>query len=211
MNELAALGVVALGAIAITANYAWPAWYKFAKPLPLLFLIAWTALAYHSGELMSVWILVGLVCGLVGDLFLLKKKLFLVGLGFFLAGHVCYVVALIPATPLRATLVLPTALFGMAFSGVLFYFLWRSGRKQYLLPVLLYVLTICAMVVNGIQFDLDRYGTARAFAVGAVLFAVSDSLLSINRFVRPFTTGQLVVLSSYYAAQLCIAFGARLS
>jgi uncharacterized membrane protein YhhN len=46
---------------------------------------------------------------------------------------------------------------------------------------------------------------AIAGAVGASLFMASDSALVTNRFARPFRLAPLVVLGSYYAAQVLIA------
>jgi uncharacterized membrane protein YhhN len=40
-----------------------------------------------------------------------------------------------------------------------------------------------------------------AAAVGAVLFLVSDTVLALNRFVRPVPRGQLVVHVTYHLAQ----------
>ncbi|HNK54405.1 MAG TPA: lysoplasmalogenase family protein, partial [Ottowia sp.] len=48
-----------------------------------------------------------------------------------------------------------------------------------------------------------------AFALGAGLFMLSDSLLATNRFVQPLPLAPLWVLGSYFIAQLLIAACAR--
>lgn len=215
MNVGSAVTVILLGAAAIYSTYRRPELYPYTKGLPLVYLIGLIgSLALETGaEPLVLWVLLGLVLGLVGDLFLLKKRLFLYGLAAFLLGHVCYVIAFAQAGGIefRPLVALPLAVFGAVISVLLFFHLWRSGRRHYLLPTLFYIVTICFMVIYGVDFDLDRFGILHAFGVGALLFAVSDALLSINRFVRPFATGQLVVLSSYYGAQLCIAAGVFLA
>ena len=42
-------------------------------------------------------------------------------------------------------------------------------------------------------------------ALGALSFLVSDSVLSVNRFARPFAGAHAVVMVTYYAAQMLIA------
>jgi uncharacterized membrane protein YhhN len=56
----------------------------------------------------------------------------------------------------------------------------------------------------------SRYRTipgpgAALAAVGAALFMVSDAMLALNRFRRPFPASQLLVMTSYVAAQAMIA------
>jgi hypothetical protein len=46
---------------------------------------------------------------------------------------------------------------------------------------------------------------ARWLAVGGALFVTSDALLAVDRFMAPLAAGSLWILSSYWAAQWCIA------
>ncbi len=41
--------------------------------------------------------------------------------------------------------------------------------------------------------------------LGGILFATSDALLALDRFVTPLVHSQLLVMATYYAAQLLIA------
>jgi hypothetical protein len=43
------------------------------------------------------------------------------------------------------------------------------------------------------------------FFLGGILFATSDALLALDRFVTPLVHSQLLVMATYYAAQLLIA------
>jgi uncharacterized membrane protein YhhN len=47
-------------------------------------------------------------------------------------------------------------------------------------------------------------GSGLALA-GACLFALSDSILALNRFRREFKSAQFLILASYFAAQWLIA------
>jgi uncharacterized membrane protein YhhN len=51
---------------------------------------------------------------------------------------------------------------------------------------------------------------ARVGVLGAVLFLVSDSLLSWNAFRAPVPFADLCILSTYYASQLCLALSVLL-
>ena len=42
--------------------------------------------------------------------------------------------------------------------------------------------------------------------IGVILFTISDFLLAFNRFISKFSKSQIYILSTYYAAQLLIAF-----
>jgi uncharacterized membrane protein YhhN len=50
---------------------------------------------------------------------------------------------------------------------------------------------------------------ARAVALGACAFMLSDSLIAINRFVQPLPLVSLWVLGSYYLAQILIVRNAK--
>ncbi len=52
--------------------------------------------------------------------------------------------------------------------------------------------------------DPEASGALLACA-GAVLFVVSDSVLAVNRFRRPFAAAQAVVLGTHFSAQYLIA------
>ncbi|MFD2454335.1 lysoplasmalogenase family protein [Ideonella paludis] len=56
---------------------------------------------------------------------------------------------------------------------------------------------------------LWRQGEPRGcvLAVGGALFMLSDALLATNKFAGPLPLASLWVLSSYWAAQWCIATG----
>ncbi len=52
--------------------------------------------------------------------------------------------------------------------------------------------------------SLSSFGT-RAAAAGALVYMVSDSILAISRFRRPFHFARACVLGTYFVGQLLIA------
>ena len=50
----------------------------------------------------------------------------------------------------------------------------------------------------------------KASVAGAALFVFSDFTLAYNRFVKPFRSARFLNLTTYFAAQWCLAFSVRL-
>jgi uncharacterized membrane protein YhhN len=149
-------------------------------------------------------VLLGLLFSLAGDIFLmLPTDRFVAGLTSFLVAHLCYIAAFhsVAGFSVSAVALVPFVLYG----AVLLWVLWpHLGRLRG--PVLLYAAALLVMGWQAAEMYLTGTtdGTLVAL-VGAGLFVVSDSVLAINRFVRPFHTAQAAVLSTYFAAQWMIA------
>jgi len=147
---------------------------------------------------------VGLALSLAGDTFLmLPERWFLPGLGAFLAAHLAY------GAGLAGALVdAPSAWRLLPFLGYalgLFAYL-RPRLREHRGAVLAYALVITAMTWLALErhLDVETRGSRLALA-GALLFVVSDSALAVNRFATPFRLSPVVVLGTYYAAQLLLA------
>lgn len=148
-----------------------------------------------------------LVASSMGDVFLDigPERLFVPGLGAFLAAHITYTVLFLK-NPTQSTSKGLSRTFGPA--GVVVYAiafaLWLAPSLGALkIPVGLYIGAITAMVIAAIR---SRFGWR--VASGALLFLVSDSLLAIAKFKAPFAGRDYLVWGTYYAAQYLIARGA---
>lgn len=172
-----------------------------AKPLVMVALIP-AALATDQPADVRWLIAGGLVCGLVGDVLLLPRlDNFIGGLASFLVGHALYVAAFVVLGSTRSLIGL-----GIVVAGLVGWVIGRpvvaavSGSKL-ALPVLLYFITISAMVVTGI-------GTGITFiAAGAVVFALSDGLLGTDRFVSERGDRRVWVHMLYHLGQMGIVAG----
>lgn len=171
------------------------------KPLTMLLIMAyaWWGLGPWSDRY-QLLLCIGLVFSLVGDvLLMLPKQQFLGGLASFLVAHIFYCCAFfigdysIEWLPIAAVVVASTAFFQLI----------RIGVGNMLVPVLFYIGAIGTMVV----LATSRSGLphARYAAAGAVLFAISDSLLAFRKFRKPFPHAQVAVMATYFAAQVLIA------
>jgi uncharacterized membrane protein YhhN len=175
------------------------------KPLTTAILLLLAALATSAhGPRYQVAIVVGLACSLVGDVMLmLPRDRFVSGLAAFLLAHLAYLVAFATGVPLMAapTLMLPLLAIGI----VLLRLLWPSlGKLRG--PVLGYAVAILLMVWQawGRNWVAPSEGALLA-AAGATLFMLSDAILALNRFRRPWSGAQIAIMTSYVAAQALIA------
>jgi uncharacterized membrane protein YhhN len=205
-REVVSLLVAMSAALAVRAEYRGPRWQVYLfKPLTTALLLA-LALATppYGAARYQLAVAIGLALSLVGDVFLmLPGDRFMPGLSSFLLAHFAYLVAFTTDVQLAAAPVLfaPFAVFGLAILALL----WRRlGRLQ--VPVALYVLVIVSMAGQAAgRAWLLRNPAAALAASGAVLFVASDTLLSLNRFRRPFPSAQALILGSYFLAQWLIA------
>lgn len=147
-------------------------------------------------------ILVGLLFGLGGDIFLmLPERYFLPGLGSFLAGHWFYIAAFTAGVGAIFSWWLgPLLLIGLLIYGLLHAHL---GKMRW--PVIFYIITILLMAgqASG-RWSLLESNAALLAAAGSLLFVVSDGVLALNRFRQPFAAAHVVVLATYWAAQWLI-------
>ncbi len=195
----------ASGVAAIVADHKkrWKAIYLF-RPLTLVLIIAVAALGQASGPAFKLRVLAGLALSLAGDIFMmLERKRFVEGLVAFLLAHLFYISAFLSVMRPRADLwtLLPLFIFASGMLTVLFPHL---GRLK--VPVAFYIVVITVLAGLAIQRYVDLGGAPafRAF-LAALLFAASDSVLAVNRFVRPVPEAQKIILGTYFAAQLLFA------
>jgi uncharacterized membrane protein YhhN len=146
----------------------------------------------------------GLTFSLLGDIALMfPEKWFTAGLVAFLTAHVFYILAFKPAPGHRVStgIFLPFLLYGL-----LMFFIMAPGLGKLKIPVLVYIgaITIMAGFAAGRFADLGGARPLMAFA-GAILFLVSDSVLAYDRFAKKICPAQIIILGTYFPAQLLIA------
>jgi uncharacterized membrane protein YhhN len=202
--------VVVFGVAHIVARYRGaPVLAGVLKPLPvaLLALAVWQAAP--PGAFYGPVLVAGLLFGMVGDICLVFPAGFVMGLASFLVGHLFYVVAFSSGGSWGAqTLLLLVPI--VLVAALMLRFLWpHLGRMRG--AVMVYVLVIAVMVwraaVRAVAPATPPASGALALA-GAGLFMVSDAVLATDRFARPFSAANAVVMVTYYAGQALIAASA---
>lgn len=204
---LPAIAVAALSAgLHLRAEYSGPRWQVYLfKPLTtaILLLLAALPTAAH-GPRYQIAIVVGLAFSLVGDVMLmLPRDRFVPGLAAFLLAHLAYLFAFASGIPIGTA---PALLLPLLATGLLLLRLLWPGLGSFRGPVLAYTVAILLMVWQAWERSraLPSPGASLA-AAGATLFMVSDAILALNRFRRPFSGAQIAIMTSYVAAQAMIA------
>jgi len=178
----------------------------WAKPGVLIALIGTALVLGATDTTAGLWLLVALVLGLVGDVFLLgdSDSRFRLGLAAFLVGHLAYVVCFVtlgvdpPEWAWVAWVVLMVCLLSTRHVAPATYV---RGGAALAVPVALYTVVIGAMVI--LAFDTGE----PLIAIGASIFAASDSILAVDRFVRPQPAAHVVVMVTYHVGQALIVAG----
>jgi uncharacterized membrane protein YhhN len=179
---------------------------QWAKPATLVALIVATLVLGATDTTAGRWLLVALVFGLAGDLALLEKSdsRFRLGLAAFLVGHVAFVLCFIQVGldpqgwNYLSFLVLGACLLATRQVAASTYL---RGGLALAAPVALYTVVIGAMVIYAFTTGEPL------IAVGATVFAVSDTVLARDRFVRPWEGAQLLVMVTYHVGQALIVIG----
>ena len=178
----------------------------WAKPAVLVALIVTALVLGATEDAAGIWLLVALVFGLGGDVFLLgdSDTRFRLGLASFLVGHLAYVASFIAlgldpqGWNYLSFLVLGGCLLATRQVAASTYL---RGGLALAVPVGVYTVVIGAMVIYAFTTGVPL------IAVGATVFAVSDTVLARDRFVRPWDRAQLLVMVTYHVGQALIVAG----
>ena len=169
------------------------------KAVPVL-LIARRVFTLSSRDSFTTWVAGSLVLCAVAD-FAIEYS-FLAGLVVFLLGHLCYLYAFIIQ---NKTIAIIKALPFFAY-GVVIYSLLFPNLGPLRIPVAIYVITISAMLWRATVLSHgNSWGIYIAF--GAISFALSDSLIAIDKFVDTIPNVRYPILGLYWLAQGLIAQG----
>lgn len=159
-------------------------------------------------------IIIALLFGLGGDVFLLWKKTsskaVLLGLLSFMIGHIAYIIAF--GSSMRwfsawqwwfAILILPYLLFA---GGI--YRMLRAGLEKMKVPAIVYMVVLLTMSYFALARMVALSGLAWLVFTGSILFVISDSVLSIEQFKKHDEIyHHTIVMATYIVAQLLIAAG----
>ncbi|WP_333769522.1 lysoplasmalogenase [Streptomyces sp. IBSBF 2435] len=172
------------------------------KPLlmPALAVWVWT---WRGARLLVA----ALLCGCGGDVLLGVGGTvpFLLGMGCFAAGHVCYLRLFVRlggfTGPRRAVRARCAAYAGAC--AVLVVLLWPGLDAGMRIPVALYSMLLTAMAAGA-------YGLGGAALAGAALFLLSDTLIAAGLSDWPRPPGHdLWIMATYLVGQALLAFGVR--
>lgn len=128
-----------------------------------------------------------------------QQRFFVPGLASFLLAHVVFVITFLPLASAPGLGQVVAMALAVGASGLLLRrLLPRLGRLR--MPVIAYFLVINAMICVAIASSSAGW----VLGAGAVLFAFSDSLIAVRKFLTPFPGIHEAVWSTYAVAQFMI-------
>jgi uncharacterized membrane protein YhhN len=152
------------------------------------------------------WLVVALGFSAAGD-FLLAipwwQPSFVLGLAAFLIAHLCFLAALLPLVSRTWPRLAAAAVTVLACVALLVWFWPRLLADGMAVPVTLYIGVLGAMVCAALLARLPTPWTA----LGAVSFAVSDTMIGIAKFVLQSDTLAVPIWWAYATSLLLITAG----
>ena len=147
---------------------------------------------------------IGLMFGSAGDIALATdySLSFMIGLGFFLIGHLFYIACFSRQWKFQPVRLIPAGLVMILSIGLSIALTPRLGRLT--IPVYAYVFIITLMVI----FAVFRGAPSPAVWIGAVLFLLSDAIIAVQKFMEiDVPQESILIMASYYLAQILIGEG----
>ena len=188
------------------------------RPLMLLILSSWFFFnSRRVGDRFTLLIQAGLLFSMAGDAFLMFQHLdqfnFLVGLGAYLIGLLCYIMAFTynitevgggegPLVPLAISVLV-----------VAFLFLFGARMVPYVedgvsMPLLIFGSANAALSITAaFRFGRTFVRSFLMVTLGTFFFIGSNSLLATNRFMVPLDHSDWSILLTYAIAQYLVVAG----
>lgn len=159
-------------------------------------------------------LMIGLIFGMIGDILLNLRfvvpeekgqKVFLLGIVSFLIGHILYLAALIPLTEHT----LACVIIGCVLAAALLTYIFKTMefKKAFKIFGIFYLGAVIIMTVIAIDVAIVvKDVRSIEYAIGAVLFMLSDVVLIFNTFSgKTRFSMRITNLSLYYLGQTLIA------
>jgi uncharacterized membrane protein YhhN len=181
--------------------------YLIAKPLLMITLTLYFVSATAGYPRWRFYVIAALVFSWAGDVFLISENWFIAGLVSFLIAHIFYIVAYQKTGAANGELKTLDIVKFVVYGVVLIWFIY-PGLGDLLAPVLIYAVVLLGM---GVWAHKRRGATStasfRLVAFGAILFAISDGLIAVNKFAYPIPAERILIMSIYMTAQYLIVQG----
>lgn len=182
--------------------------------MPFLAIYFWQVSIALKGTYIRKAMVAAILFSWLGDTLLLWPHLFLYGLGAFLMAHICYIFAfkISQRQPFKIGTVNFLYLFlynlPIYLVAAFVYYLINPGLGNMKFPVVVYIIIIVMMATTA--RERFRETSPESFwqvFIGAFLFLISDSLIAINLFFKPFPEAAVLIMGTYVIAQLLIVRG----
>lgn len=163
----------------------------------------------HLHRKTKLIVLLALIFSLLGDILLMfvtnNTLFFTLGLASFLLAHIMYILVFKRIFLYKKSTLL-VALLLLIYAYYL-YTLLLPNLEDLLIPVILYMLVILCMALFAFARNPVNKISYYFVLIGAILFLISDSILSLNKFYKPLFYPDITIMLSYALAQYFIVFG----
>lgn len=129
---------------------------------------------------------------------------FVLQVAFFAVAQVLYAISFarfVPFGKVGAPRLLFAALLAAYFVAMAVVLLGSIHEPVFKVAVLVY---LCLLALMSITAVLQRREGYPCFVTGALLFVISDSMIAVGMFLRTFPHRGLLIMLSYFAAQLLL-------
>ena len=174
-----------------------------AKPFIIISLMA---IYLTSVKNKNYWFLAALFFSFLGDVFLLDNNdMFLFGIAAFLITQLLYIKIIIGYLNNSSKSQKLQAILPFAIYFVLLIYLLIDNLGEYLIPVLVYGLTISVFgIVSLLNYIINKSQTSKLLLFGAFLFIASDSMIAFDRFYESKGIYSVLIMITYILAQYLI-------
>jgi uncharacterized membrane protein YhhN len=186
-------------------------WHFFTKPLIVISLIVFFfSQSKTIQKTIRNFMLLALLFSLAGDILLMyddqDPMFFMFGLVVFLKAHIMYIIVFLKHRNKSRNLIPFIALL-IIYGAGLFYLL-KDGLGAMFLLVVVYMIVILTMATTAFlrKGNVPKLNYNLVF-LGAILFLVSDSLLSLNMFHKTIPFANIMIMLTYGLAQFFIVLG----
>ena len=183
----------------------------YTKPFLMPLLVIYYILSVAE---VNKLIVMALIFGFMGDVFLMflkRKNNFMLGLGAFLIGHVCYVFLFLQgisfAKDVPVWFYLIIIVYAMVACAVLKKLIKHLGNMK--IPTYIYMAVILLMSFASLA-RIWVMGMSISFLfpfIGSLLFLCSDYMLGFCTFIGEFKNGSIYIMLTYVLAQVLIVGG----
>ena len=196
--------IFSLSALLYSNHYERKRFILLFKPLTivLIFIFSITLASWENTSAYMIFIIMGLFCSIFGDILLMYKEKFLVGMIFFLLTHICYIQGIYSFGGFHTSYRLIPILciwiyFIITIQSIL------SHKLKF--PVIVYSLLLACLIWQSCELVFITFNpTVLLFFAGIILFAVSDWILIVNKFNN--NKFEILKLPLYFIGQWFIAF-----
>jgi uncharacterized membrane protein YhhN len=192
---------VLAGSYLVAQAYGFVAYSFVHKALPI-FILLFVALIKLTGPT-RILIIAALFLSATGDILLALdlQQGFIYGLLAFAFAHLFYTACFYRWHNWQKHYRWLFVGLALHLTVMLYFILPASGQLR--IPVIIYMAVIAAMTCSAVMVKT----ATRYILFGAVLFVTSDSLLAINKFLFALPYENVLIMSSYYAAQYFLIIG----